>query len=150
MMTDEDLARLFWQHFYALSPFQENRPHEDVTVPLFVEFLAKARPACVLCGSTKELATRCSSCDHHMIATEGPGEAGMDAWSAGYADGQADAEEDASILRLRLDALRKAVLGIATSPECGWKVYTGMAAVALEDDLKRSALSERADSGEKT
>lgn len=32
--SDVDLARGFWERFYALSPFQTDRPHEDVTIPL--------------------------------------------------------------------------------------------------------------------
>lgn len=51
----------------------------------------------------------------------------------------ADTASKAEALTLRLDALRKDVLGIANSVDCGWKVYTGMAAVALEDDLRRAA-----------
>lgn len=35
----EPVAREFWERFYALSPFQNDRPHEAVTVPMLAALL---------------------------------------------------------------------------------------------------------------
>jgi hypothetical protein len=43
MTTDEDRARAFWEWFYAISPYQIDRPHEAVTVPKLVALLADVR-----------------------------------------------------------------------------------------------------------
>jgi hypothetical protein len=39
----EARAREFWARFYAVSPFQTDRPHENVTVPMLVAILRAVR-----------------------------------------------------------------------------------------------------------
>lgn len=40
---DVERARQFWKRFYILSPFQNDRPHEDVTVPLVLDLIDEIR-----------------------------------------------------------------------------------------------------------
>jgi hypothetical protein len=42
-MTDEERARAFWSWFYRISPHQNDRPHESVTVPRLAALLAEVR-----------------------------------------------------------------------------------------------------------
>jgi hypothetical protein len=40
---DADLARRFWQRFYAIDVHRNDRPHEDVTIPLVLDLIAEVR-----------------------------------------------------------------------------------------------------------
>jgi hypothetical protein len=41
--SDADLARRFWQRFYAIDVHRNDRPHEDVTIPLVLDLIAEVR-----------------------------------------------------------------------------------------------------------